>query len=39
MDEAKIFKEYLKGDIDNFKEFKLLKWNEMVSNFYMCLRR
>jgi hypothetical protein len=39
MGEAKIFKEYLKGEIENFEEFKWVKLHEMLDILYMALRR
>ena len=41
MGEAKIFKEYLKGEIENFKEFydKWVKLDKILGILYMALRR
>lgn len=39
MGEAKIFKEYLKGDIDEHEEFKWIKLDDMFGNLYMDYRR
>ena len=37
MGEAKIFKEYLKGEIENFEEFKWVKLDEMLGILYMAV--
>lgn len=34
MGEAEIFKEYLKGEIENFEEFKRVKLDNMLANLY-----
>ena len=35
MGEAKILKEYLKGEIENFEEFKWVKLDEMLGILYI----
>lgn len=37
--EAKIFKEYLKGEIDNFETFKCVKIDEMLGILNIALHR
>lgn len=37
MDELKIVKEYLKGEIDNFEKFNELKLGDMVGKLYDCM--